>query len=121
MQSKEQEKNYYILLFNCNFQIPLQKSENKRLIQENEELTTRLESIRATCAELDKKIDGIETSEELEAQFTELKEEVETLQAKLEVTNDYYAKRETEITAQLGTESAERYFFLTITNFHFTI
>ena len=91
-------------------QIPKQKSENKRLLQENEELNNRLENLRASCADLDKKIDAVETSEELEAQFTELKEEVETLQAKLEVTNDYYAKRETEINAQLGTESAERYF-----------
>ena len=93
-------------------QIPKQKSENKHLLQENEELNNRLENLRASCADLDKKIDAVETSEELEAQFTELKEEVETLQAKLEVTNDYYAKRETEINAQLGTESAERYFIL---------
>ncbi|CAG5097444.1 Oidioi.mRNA.OKI2018_I69.XSR.g15079.t2.cds [Oikopleura dioica] len=95
-------------LVNAIKRIPMQQSENKRLLQENEELTNRLEAIRASCAELDKKIDDVETSEELEAQFTELKEEVETLQAKLEVTNDYYAKRETEINAQLGTESAER-------------
>merc|ERR1712176_51996 len=95
-------------LVNAIKRIPKQKSENKRLLQENEELNNRLENLRASCADLDKKIDAVETSEELEAQFTELKEEVETLQAKLEVTNDYYAKRETEINAQLGTESAER-------------
>merc|ERR1712037_453113 len=95
-------------LVNAIKRIPKQKSENKHLLQENEKLNNRLENLRASCADLDKKIDAVETSEELEAQFTELKEEVETLQAKLEVTNDYYAKRETEINAQLGTESAER-------------
>jgi len=95
-------------LVNAIKRIPKQKSENKRLLQENEELNNRLENLRASCADLDKKIDAVETSKELESQFTELKEEVETLQAKLEVTNDYYAKRETEINAQLGTESAER-------------
>lgn len=73
--------------------------------------------MRASCADLDKKIDAVETSKELESQFTELKEEVETLQAKLEVTNDYYAKRETEINAQLGTESAERYLILHLLRF----
>ena len=102
-------RQLFVLSINWMIQIPKQKSENKRLLQENEELNNRLENLRASCADLDKKIDAVETSEELEAQFTELKEEVETLQAKLEVTNDYYAKRETEINAQLGTESAERY------------
>ena len=34
--------------------------------------------------------------------------EVDKLDAELEVTKDYYAKRETEISTKLGTETAER-------------
>ena len=37
-----------------------------------------------------------------------MKEDVEKLEAELEVTQDYYAKREMEISMQLGSEAGSR-------------
>jgi len=46
--------------------------------------------------------------DEKEAKEATLQAEVDKLDAELEVTKDYYAKRETEISTQLGTEAIER-------------
>ena len=40
--------------------------------------------------------------------YTKLKDDVEKLEAEIEVTQEYYSKREIEISAQLGTETSTR-------------
>ena len=58
--------------------------------------------------ELDVKISELGSNEEMEKAEAELLDDVEKLEANLEVTKDYYAKRETQISTQLGTEAIQR-------------
>ena len=48
------------------------------------------------------------TIETAEAQYIQLKEDVDKLQSELDVTQEYYAKREMEISMQLGSEAGSR-------------
>ena len=43
-----------------------------------------------------------------ESTYTQLKDDVEKLEAEIEVTQEYYSKREIEISAQLGSETSTR-------------
>lgn len=77
-------------------------------MSQSETISTEIESVKRKMAECDRKIAAITTTdadkEEKEAVLLAM---VDKLEAELEVTKDYYAKRETEISTQLGTEALE--------------
>ena len=88
--------------------VPEFNKRHKSLMSQSEEISSEVDDLSKQIVELDHKISKIGSNDENEKIESELLDDVEKLEANLEVAKDYYAKRETEISTQLGTEAIER-------------
>merc|ERR1711892_835201 len=88
--------------------VPELNDAKKQTQTELGKMTSQLEKRQKIFSSQEEKIKLKEYDAQAEANYVQLKEDVEKLEAELDVTQDYYAKREMEISMQLGTEAGSR-------------